>query len=70
MFGRMSGRQLAGWGYGLFWMGLLAELVNAFISAHAVYAAATASYWIGIAVAGALVVSGLGMLTRIRHRPW
>ncbi len=70
MFGKMSGRQLAGWGYGLFWMGLLVETINAFVSAHSTYAAATVSYWVGIALAGTFVVFGLGMLSMIRHRPW
>ena len=70
MLGRMNGRQLAGWGYGLFWMGLLAEVINAFVSAQASYAPATPAYWVGIAVAGTLVVSGISMLTMIRHRPW
>ena len=70
MFGRMNGRQLAGWGYGFFWTGLLVEMINTFISAHSPYAAATMSYWVGIALAGSLVVCGLVMLMRIRHRPW
>ncbi len=70
MLGRMNGRQLAGWGYGLFWMGLLVEVINAFVGAQASFAPATASYWIGVAAAGLLVATGIGMLTMIRHRPW
>ena len=70
MFGNMNGRQLAGWGYGLFWTGLLVELINAFVGAQSTFAAATAGYWIGIAIAGTLVVSGISMLATIRHRPW
>ena len=70
MFAHMSGRQLAGWGYGIFWLGLLVELVNAIVSALNPHADTSPVYWIGLAISLSLAGFGIRMLTQIRHRPW
>ncbi len=70
MFGNMSGRQLAGWGYGVFWMGLLFETINTFHSAVSTAPLASPIFWIGSAVSAFCLLGGIGMLMGIRHRPW
>ena len=70
MFSRMTGRQLAGWGYGIFWIGLLSETINAVVSALTVSVLASPAFWIGNVLTVICVVSGVSMLMGIRHRPW
>ena len=70
MFRRMTGRQLAGWGYGVFWFGLLFETVNTIVSALSSNALATPMFWVGQVVTLGSVVLSISMLMGIRHRPW
>ena len=69
MFDNMNGKQLAGWGYGIFWMGLLVEFINTLISALNPHAA-NSVYWVGLALSLGLAGMGIRMLLLIRHRPW
>lgn len=70
MFANMNGRQLAGWGYGVFWFGLLFELVNAIVSAQSTQPLSTPFFWIGLVLAFGCVGTGLRMVLLIQHRPW
>ena len=70
MFSKMSGRQLAGWGYGTFWAGLLFETINAVHSALLTAPLVNPLFWVGQVVTLACVVGGVSMLMGIRHRPW
>ena len=66
----MNGRQAAGWGYGIFWMGLLIETVNTIHSALSGALLDSAAFWIGTALTVGCTVYGILLLTSIRHRPW
>ena len=70
MLSRLNGRQLAGWGYGIFWTGLLFETINAIISAHSTFAFSSPVFWVGQIFTFGCVGLGITMLSQIRHRPW
>ncbi len=70
MFARMTGRQLAGWGYGIFWFGLLFETINTVVSAMSVASLSSSIFWIGQAVTLSTVIVSISMMMGIRHRPW
>ena len=70
MFKNLNGRQLAGWGYGIFWFGLLFETVATIISAHSTAAFNHPTFWIGQVMTFTFVGLGIAMLSQIRHRPW
>ena len=70
MFKSFNGRQLAGWGYGIFWFGLLVETVDTIISAHSSAAFTHPLFWVGQVMTFGLVGLGIAMLSQIQHRPW
>ena len=70
MFAKMSGRQLAGWGYGTFWAGLLLETINAVHSALLTEPLVNPLFWVGQVVTLLCVVGGISMLMGISRRPW
>ena len=70
MFKEFTGRQAAGWGYGIFWLGLLIETVNTF---HAGVTGATLDspvFWAGQILTVGCTLYGIILLMSIRRRPW
>ena len=70
MFWNMNGRQAAGWGYGIFWLGLLIETVNTIVSALSGSPLESPAFWIGTALTVFCTAYGITLLASIRHRPW
>ena len=67
---KMNGRQLAGWGYGVFWSGLLIETVDCFLSAQSTAPLGSPVFWIGQFVTLSCLAIALRMLLMIPTRPW
>ncbi len=70
MFTRMTGKQLAGWGYGFIWFSVLCELINSIMAAKVPPPNTGPVYWVGLFLAVACFTTGIRMMTLIRHRPW
>ena len=70
MFSGMSGRQAAGWGYGIFWLGLLIETVNTVHAALLGSPLESPLFWIGTALMAGCTIYGIALLMSIRHRTW
>ena len=70
MFYRMTGRQLAAWGYGLFWFGLLFETADAIVSAKTAAPLSSPFFWAGQMLTVAFVAAAFTLLANIQRRPW
>ncbi len=66
----MNGRQLAGWGYGVFWCGLLIETVDCFLSALSTAPLGSPVFWVGQVVTSSCLAVAVRMLMMIKTRPW